>query len=94
MPPSSPSLCPVCGAVVPDGSPEGVCPSCLMQAAMQPNCSDWLRKRAQLNAGEMYDLLHDRANAVRMYQMTLSAGGDQSQADTARKYLKTPFTGK
>ncbi len=65
-----------------------------MQAAMQPNCSDWLRKRAQLNAGEMYDLLHDRANAVRLYQMALTAGGDQSQADTARKYLKTPFAGK
>jgi hypothetical protein len=42
----------------------------------------------------MYDLLHDRANAVRMYQMALSAGGDQSQADAARKYLKTPFAGK
>jgi tetratricopeptide (TPR) repeat protein len=65
-----------------------------MQAAMQPNCSDWLRKRAQLNAGEMYDLLHDRANAVRMYQMALSPGGDQTQADAARKYLKTPFAGK
>jgi tetratricopeptide (TPR) repeat protein len=65
-----------------------------MQAAMQPNCSDWLRKRAQLNAAEMYDLLHDRTNAVRMYQMALSPGGDQSQADTARKYLKTPYTGK
>ncbi len=65
-----------------------------MQAAMQPNCSDWLRKRAQLNAGEMYDLLHDRGNAVRMYQMALTAGGDQSQAETARRYLKTPFAGK
>jgi hypothetical protein len=65
-----------------------------MQAAMQPNCSDWLRKRAQLNAGEMYDLLHDRTQAVRMYQMAASSSGDQSQADTARKYLKTPFTGK
>jgi tetratricopeptide (TPR) repeat protein len=65
-----------------------------MQAAMQPNCSDWLRKRAQLNAAEMYDLLHDRSNAVRMYQMAATPGGDQSQADTARKYLKTPFAGK
>jgi tetratricopeptide (TPR) repeat protein len=65
-----------------------------MQAAMQPNCSDWLRKRAQLNAAEMYDLLHDRKNAVRMYQMVLDPKGDQSQADTARKYLKTPYTGK
>jgi tetratricopeptide (TPR) repeat protein len=64
------------------------------QAAQQPGCSDWLRKRAELNAGEMYDLLHDRANAVHMYQLTLAPGGDQSQADNARKYLKTPFTGK
>jgi hypothetical protein len=65
-----------------------------MQAAMQRNCSDWLRKRAQLNAGQMYDLLHDRTNAVRMYQMVLAPGGDQTQAETARRYLKTPFTGK
>ncbi len=64
------------------------------QAAQQPGCSDWLRKRAELNAGEMYDLLHDRANAVHMYQLTLAPGGDQSQADSARRYLKTPFTGK
>ncbi|AEU37490.1 tetratricopeptide repeat protein [Granulicella mallensis] len=65
-----------------------------MQAAMQTNCSDWLRKRAQLNAGEMYDLLHDRAKAVQMYQMAAASGGDQSQAEAARKYQKTPFTGK
>jgi tetratricopeptide (TPR) repeat protein len=65
-----------------------------MQAAMQPNCSDWLRKRAQLNAGEMFDLLHDRGQAIRMYQMAASSGGDQSQADAARKYMKTPFVGK
>ena len=65
-----------------------------MQAAMQPNCSDWLRKRAQLNAGEMYDLLHDRQQAVRMYQMALTPGGDQSQAEAARRYEKTPFSGK
>ena len=65
-----------------------------MQAAMQPNCSDWLRKRAQLNAGEMYDLLKDRGNAVRMYQMAAASGGDQSQGDAARKYMKTPFAGK
>jgi len=65
-----------------------------LQAAEQTNCSDWLRKRAQLNAGEMDDLLHDRAQAVRMYQMAAAPGGDQSQADAARKYLKTPFVGK
>ena len=64
-----------------------------LNAAQQPNCSDWLRKRAQLNAGEMFDLLHQRDQAVKLYQMAAS-GGDQSQADAARKYLKTPYTGK
>jgi tetratricopeptide (TPR) repeat protein len=65
-----------------------------LQAAEQPNCSDWLRKRAQLNAGEMYDLLHDRTHAVQLYQMAAAPGGDQTQADAARKYMKTPFAGK
>jgi tetratricopeptide (TPR) repeat protein len=64
------------------------------QAALQPNCSDWLRKRAELNAGEMDDLLHDRGAAVKMYQAVLAPGGDQTQAEYARRYLKTPFVGK
>ncbi len=63
-----------------------------LNAAEQPKCSDWLRKRAQLNAGEMYDLLHQRAKAVWLYQMASSGGGDQSQADMARRLMKTPFT--
>jgi tetratricopeptide (TPR) repeat protein len=62
-----------------------------LQAAQQTNCSDWLRKRAQLNAGEMYDLLHDRTQAMRLYQMAAAPGGDQTQADAARRYMKTPY---
>lgn len=65
-----------------------------LEAAAQPTCSDWLRRRAQLNAGEMFDLLHNRPEAIRQYQQASAGGGDQSQADTARKYLKTPYTGK
>jgi tetratricopeptide (TPR) repeat protein len=65
-----------------------------VQAATQPNCSDWLRKRAYLNAGEMYDLLHDRGTAVAMYQKALAPGGDQTQAETARRLLKTAYVGK
>jgi hypothetical protein len=65
-----------------------------LNAAEQPNCSDWLRRRAQLNAGEMFDLLHQRDTAVKLYQMAAGGGGDQSQADAARKYLKTPYAGK
>jgi hypothetical protein len=65
-----------------------------LKAAEQPNCSDWLRKRAQLNAGEMFDLLHQRARAVGLYQMASSGGGDQSQADAARRLMRTPYSGK
>ena len=63
-------------------------------AAAQPNCSDWLRKRAQLNAGEMLDLLQRRDQAVEQYQLASHGGGDQSQSELARRYLKSPYTGK
>jgi len=65
-----------------------------LNAAQQPNCSEWLRKRAQLNAGEMFDLLHQRDQAVKLYQMAAAGGGDQTQADAARRYLKTAYVGK
>jgi tetratricopeptide (TPR) repeat protein len=63
-------------------------------AAAQPNCSDWLRKRAQLNAGQMFDLLHQRDEAVKFYRLAFAGGGDQSQAEAARRFLSTPYTGK
>lgn len=65
-----------------------------LEAADQPNSSDWLRRRAQLNAGEMFDLLHDRGNAMRQYQLASAGGGDQSQADAAGRYMRTPYTGR
>jgi tetratricopeptide (TPR) repeat protein len=65
-----------------------------VNAAEQQDCSSWLRKRAQLNAGEMYDLLHQRKEAKDMYYMAAAPGGDQSQAEAARKYLETPYQGK
>ncbi|MDE1175144.1 MAG: hypothetical protein PW789_00885 [Edaphobacter sp.] len=64
-----------------------------LHAAEQPKCSEWLKRRAQLNAGEMFDLLHQRDKAVELYNMASAGGGDQSQADAAKKYLKTPYTG-
>jgi tetratricopeptide (TPR) repeat protein len=64
-----------------------------LNAAAQPKCSDWLKRRAQLNAGEMFDLLHQRDKAIQQYKEASSGGGDQSQADTARKYLNSPYTG-
>ncbi len=65
-----------------------------LEAAAQPSCSDWLRRRAQLNAGEMLDLLHKRSEAIKQYQQASAGGGDQSQADAARRYLKSPYTGR
>lgn len=63
-----------------------------LEAATQPNCSDWLRRRAELNAGEMFDLLHDRPAALAQYQKVLAGGGDQSQAEAASRYMKAPYT--
>ncbi len=65
-----------------------------VRAAEQPNSTDWLRKRAQLNAGEMFDLLHQRDRAVQLYQMASAPSGDQSQTDLARRLLKTPYSGR
>jgi tetratricopeptide (TPR) repeat protein len=65
-----------------------------VKAAEQPNCSDWLRKRAQLNAGEMFDLLHQRDKAKQLYQMASAGGGDQSQGDMARHLLQNPYSGR
>jgi tetratricopeptide (TPR) repeat protein len=65
-----------------------------LAAAAQPSCSDWLRRRAQLNAGEMFDLLHNREEAINQYRQASAGGGDQSQADAARRYLKTPYSSK
>jgi len=65
-----------------------------LNAAAQPKCTEWLKRRAQLNAGKMFDLLHQRNKAVEQYKQASAGGGDQSQADEARKYLKTPYTGK
>jgi tetratricopeptide (TPR) repeat protein len=63
-------------------------------AAAQPSCSDWIRHRAQLNAGEMFDLLQKRDEAIRQYQLASAPSGDQSQSEAARRYLKTPYIGK
>jgi tetratricopeptide (TPR) repeat protein len=64
------------------------------KAAQQPNCSDWLRKRAWLYAGEMEDVQHNRQQAMADYRNVLAAGADQTQAAVAKQYLRAPFVGK
>jgi tetratricopeptide (TPR) repeat protein len=63
-------------------------------AAQQPNCSDWLRKRAWLNAGEMEDVQGNRQQAISDYQQVLKPGGDQTQASAARDHIEKAFKGK
>jgi len=62
-----------------------------LKAAEQPKCSDWMQKRAYLNAGEMFDLLREREKARELYAKAAAPGGDQSQADLARKLMQNPY---
>lgn len=48
-------------------------------------------QKAALEAGEMYDLLHNREQAVKRYQSALTLDTGSALADTARKRLKEPF---
>ncbi len=65
-----------------------------LDAANQPNCSDWLRKRAHLSAGEMLDLLHQRSQALAEYQKAAAPGGDQTQASLAHRLMQEPYADK
>jgi tetratricopeptide (TPR) repeat protein len=63
------------------------------QAAAQPSVSAELRGRCVLNAGEMYDLLQQRDRAQERYEAVVQNYADSNQADSARRYLKSRFTG-
>jgi tetratricopeptide (TPR) repeat protein len=62
------------------------------QATSQPSISVDLKSRCDLNSGKMYDLLNERDMALKQYEVVLRQDGDSAQAESARKYLKTPFT--
>ncbi len=48
-----------------------------------------LRQRAELAAGEMYDLLHNREQAVQRYQAAIAGGSER--AELAKKRIKQPY---
>jgi tetratricopeptide (TPR) repeat protein len=50
-----------------------------------------LRQRANLAAGEMYDALHNREQAVRHYQAVIAAEGNSERAELARRHMKQPY---
>lgn len=65
-----------------------------LETVAQPMCSDWLKRRAYLNAGEVFDLLHERDEAMQQYRLASAGGGDQSQTAAAQRYLSEPYVGK
>ena len=50
-----------------------------------------LQQRAALNAGEIYDLQHNRDLAVKKYNAVIGVDGSSRWAETARKHLKEPY---
>jgi tetratricopeptide (TPR) repeat protein len=63
------------------------------QAAGSPNVSPELKIRSLLDAGECRDLNGERQLAVKEYQAAIDSGPNTSRADTARKYLRRPYSG-
>jgi hypothetical protein len=50
-----------------------------------------LLDRANLAAGQMYDVLQKRDQAVKKYQQVIATAGESPHASLARKYLKQPY---
>jgi len=63
------------------------------QAASTANVGPELKIRSLLAAGQCRDLNAERPLAIRDYHGAIDAGPNTSRADTARKYLKTPYRG-
>lgn len=68
--------------------------SAYQNAAIQPTASPLLKRRAYLKAGEMLDLLGQRAEAKKQYDAVLALGEEFSQAQAARKLEQSPYTEK
>jgi tetratricopeptide (TPR) repeat protein len=64
------------------------------EGAYQPTTSPELKRRCLLAAGQVYDLMQDHDKAKQQYQAVVDAGSDSAQADQARKFMKTAYTGK
>jgi tetratricopeptide (TPR) repeat protein len=53
-----------------------------------------IRQRALLQAGEVSDMLSRRQVALLEYRAAIALNGSSEDADTARKYLDRPYTGR
>jgi TolA-binding protein len=63
------------------------------RAAATEDVGPELKIRALLAAGECRDVNGERQRAVADYQAAIGTGPNTSRADTARKYLRTPYKG-
>ncbi|MGB6686587.1 MAG: hypothetical protein WBE76_01955 [Terracidiphilus sp.] len=63
------------------------------QAAWTKNVGPELKIRSLLAAGECHDMNHERDKAVSDYEAAIATGPNTSRADTARKYLRSAYTG-
>lgn len=63
-------------------------------ATIQSTASPLMKRRAHLAAGEMFDLLGQRAQAKQQYDAVLALGTDSDQAERATKYEASPYRGK
>ncbi|HXZ81704.1 MAG TPA: tetratricopeptide repeat protein [Terriglobales bacterium] len=59
----------------------------LQNAKVDPD----MRARATLGAGEMYDLINKRDDAVKRYEAVIASDGTGARAELARKHLREPY---
>jgi tetratricopeptide (TPR) repeat protein len=62
-------------------------------AALTKTSSPELKVRSFLGAGQCRDMNGERQQAVKNYQAAIDAGPATSRADSARKYLRSPYKG-
>jgi tetratricopeptide (TPR) repeat protein len=53
-----------------------------------------LLQKAELGAGEMYDLLKKRDLAIKRYQAAIGPGGSAALTQTARERIQEPYHGQ
>ncbi len=55
---------------------------------------DEIVQKADLGAGEMYDLLEKRDLALKKYQAVVAANASTPSAATARQHIQEPYRGQ
>jgi tetratricopeptide (TPR) repeat protein len=56
-----------------------------------PKLDGDIRQRCALSAGEMHDMLNDRTEAMKEYQLAMAGDTNTPTAQLARRYLREPY---